>query len=670
MKRLAQFTLWVILALLWPELAAAWTHGVSAGAPFVYVLDTYPASPGAWTSAYSLRQLKSAYGGAAIQLQRSSDSATQDIGFSNGAPDQTTPGMFCSMASLTVGYTSSRVALPAGTQLHIVNTSQYPMFYALGNSSVTATTSSTWLTAYNGTNVAVGANTYVAAITAAPGSTTWTGKLFVSNCGVSIRYDQVNANNLTQATLANQMGYLPGTYTDSGLPVIVGCPTCGMTAADSASYKTGTVEQFSVFGMGLYDWGTGPNFSASVGYPSTTSSDAATMRWGLSNAADLGNIGENINANWNSTNQQGFAGVYRANLWQYDATTSDASIRTNTSVFRSGGGATITYPNVVGLYFGKDAAGHSFRGYYAEDLIASGTQTARNTISTNQSGYWGVSNPPATLTNPLGDGYNWAPGYSAPNNAQYTVNGTVYDSEAAWMGWSQWRATNTTTASGQLGDLWRFDMRPDDIWNGTERSELDGYRTDYPQNTTIWIAYAVYLEPGATVCHSSCSPQNSWNIVGQFHVTSGAICCTFNTMAWAQTGSTEVFETQTYNNSGGTSDYRSPAISRGRWYHFLYKVYMSSSGSADTFDVWLDPVTPRTMSHEIAQSGSLFYAGNIGGSYWKYGIYRGNPPVLVEQAIDYANMQVCSSGADCTAKYGVSDLSALETTPLADQADP
>ena len=41
------------------------------------LLDTYPGVIGA----YSLRKLSNSYTGAAIEVRRSSDSATQDIGF-------------------------------------------------------------------------------------------------------------------------------------------------------------------------------------------------------------------------------------------------------------------------------------------------------------------------------------------------------------------------------------------------------------------------------------------------------------------------------------------------------------------------------------------------------------------------------------------------------------
>jgi len=55
------------------------------------LLDTYPNA----TVAYSLRQLRTAYTGAAIRVRRSSDNAEQDIGFVNGNLDTSSLLTFC-----------------------------------------------------------------------------------------------------------------------------------------------------------------------------------------------------------------------------------------------------------------------------------------------------------------------------------------------------------------------------------------------------------------------------------------------------------------------------------------------------------------------------------------------------------------------------------------------
>jgi hypothetical protein len=63
------------------------THGIlarSGSTPaFTGLLDTYPGS----AAAYSLRQLRTAYTGAAIRVRRSSDNAEQDFGFVNNVLD-------------------------------------------------------------------------------------------------------------------------------------------------------------------------------------------------------------------------------------------------------------------------------------------------------------------------------------------------------------------------------------------------------------------------------------------------------------------------------------------------------------------------------------------------------------------------------------------------------
>jgi hypothetical protein len=58
---------------------------------FSFLLDLYPSA----TAAYSLRKLRSAYTGDCIQVRRSSDNATQNIGFVNNVIDSTTLLTFC-----------------------------------------------------------------------------------------------------------------------------------------------------------------------------------------------------------------------------------------------------------------------------------------------------------------------------------------------------------------------------------------------------------------------------------------------------------------------------------------------------------------------------------------------------------------------------------------------
>jgi hypothetical protein len=78
-----------------------------SGAPSItYLLDSYPNA----AAAYSLRKLRSAYSGSAIQVRRSSDNATSNIGFdSSGNLDTTTLTTFVGAGSgfITTWYDQS-----------------------------------------------------------------------------------------------------------------------------------------------------------------------------------------------------------------------------------------------------------------------------------------------------------------------------------------------------------------------------------------------------------------------------------------------------------------------------------------------------------------------------------------------------------------------------------
>lgn len=646
------------------------------------VLDTFVASPGAWTYVVSLRQTLVAYAGKAVQLQRSSDSTTLDIGFGSSCnPDTTSSTAFCTTATLAVGTTSStRVAFPTGSVIHVFNEGPSPIFYTSGNSSVTATTASTTLNFRQGVNITVGANTNIAALIGAGfgvNGTTGSATLFLTNCGVSKAYDQSgNGNDATPITagLANQLGYLPAGQIDS-LPHLFGCLSgCGLKAPDAAVYKTATVETFTVMSFGEDITTSNFNYNG-VGYPTTTSSAASDFRWGLANLAFPDVLANNINGS-DSGNAEGFGGIWRGqNITQFDYSTGGITRWNGGTQFMSAGSGTPTYPNAVGLYIMGDAAGNGAPGLFNEALVASGTQTARNSVSSNQVSFYGIATGTASsvaLTNPLGDGFNWNQiqlgsfGPSPPGAGKYTVNGNSFASEAAWNNWSQWQCSNCTTSGGQLGDLWRFQVTSFDIWDGTNRSELDGSGggAQFNQNVTFWIAYAVYIEPGTAYA-------TSWNINGQMHAAGTApICCVFNIKSADATHSdTWSILTDNTNTAVETQQY-SVALTRGRWYHFVIQANVSSSGTNDTFNVWLDPATAGAMTQVVTKSAAALFGGSINSAfqYWKYGDYRTTGAFLPAFAIQYGNMIICSQGADCTSIFGASDLSALTTTPLADPA--
>ena len=69
-----------------------WLAAAGKGDTYSYLLDDYSGA----AAAYSLRKLNSSYSGDAIIVRRSSDNATQSIGFSDNILDTTTLSTFCS----------------------------------------------------------------------------------------------------------------------------------------------------------------------------------------------------------------------------------------------------------------------------------------------------------------------------------------------------------------------------------------------------------------------------------------------------------------------------------------------------------------------------------------------------------------------------------------------
>jgi len=83
------------------------THGILASqiASFTGLLDLYPNAE----VAFSLRKLRNAYSGSAIQVRRSSDNTTQNIGFVNNVLDTSALTTFCGSANgfITTWYDQS-----------------------------------------------------------------------------------------------------------------------------------------------------------------------------------------------------------------------------------------------------------------------------------------------------------------------------------------------------------------------------------------------------------------------------------------------------------------------------------------------------------------------------------------------------------------------------------
>jgi len=465
-----------------------------------------------------------------------------------------------------------------------------------------------------------------------------------TRCHIERFYDQSgNTNTLEQTVNANQPVYVAAGST-TGRPVARWCATCGMHAADSATYKTAVVHGFMVVKIGLPEPVTTPLVML-VGYPHTATSDVGDLTWGLSNqGADILQFQVYGPGGYNngSENPYGFGAVYRGQLYQYDFDTAGRNIKYNTTLFWAGTDASVVYANPVGLYVGMDAKGGSnmTHGDFAELILYGQTQAGGDGISTNQSAYWGISDPPSHVT--TSDGYTWTPLYTGnfgasggPLAGQYLhINGRSYFSEAAWDRYSIWQGQNP--ADGR--DLMRFEVHRGDVdnINDSERSELDGAADpSWPPDTTVQISYAVLVEPGAVITDSS------WLALGQFHYDNSG----YPPGSFAFDLADDRWHLSIDSADNPVDVYTSTVITRNTWYDFFIEQKISSTGTADVLKVWINGQPVANLS------GQLFPHGRQ-SAYWKYGIYRGytvNEPL----AVRYTNMEVGNKAvADLSGRIG------------------
>jgi hypothetical protein len=218
--------------------------------------------------------------------------------------------------------------------------------------------------------------------------------------------------------------------------------------------------------------------------------------------------------------------------------------------------------------------------------------------------------------------------------ATITVNGIVYDSESAQQAWSIQKATNASTS------VYRFEVRDGDLWSSatggdnSERSEFDGYRTMFAKDTTVYLSYALWVEPGASF-------SSSWNILGQMHNQTGFISFYIylkNEKFEIHTETSTGTDPNNGNNRVGTTRYTSPTITRGAWYDFFYEMRRSSSGTSDVFKAYVN----GTKQSDV--SGAIFFPTGTQGAYWKFGIYRGNPGSgIPTQAVRWCNVEATTS---------------------------
>jgi Alpha-L-arabinofuranosidase B, catalytic/Polysaccharide lyase len=473
-----------------------------------------------------------------------------------------------------------------------------------------------------------------------------------SKCAIAIWYDQSgNGNDLVQPDIAQQWQYI-GSGARNGLPVArCATPPCGMKAPDSPTLRPTNVETFMVVKFstenssfhGANRWG--------IGFPLTNADTLSVyppspVTWFFGEMF-LNTIMQAAGTKWGS-NLEGFGAVYRNQLFQYDADSQTGTVKYNTTQWQHIGipnfFGTLTYPTPMGLYVGNGPDGKSsVQGDFAEILLYDATQSARDSISTNQSSYWAIIDPPTTVIS--ADGFTWSPIYTenfgpassgGPNaGIPFTIRSKNYFAEGSWDSYSIWRATNVPNGA----DMTRFELHPGNMWSdGSERAEFDGAASPlWPSDKTIQISYAVKIEPGTIITNAA------WNALGQFHYGSkGTAAATFSVQLLGDKWSVDA------DHRGRV--YTSPTITRDQWYDFFVEQRISSNGNGDVLNIWING------TQVVNDSGTLFPHSGGGGGYWKFGIYRGWGGVIPPMAARYANMEVVDKS--------LTDISSRITSPL------
>jgi hypothetical protein len=213
-------------------------------------------------------------------------------------------------------------------------------------------------------------------------------------------------------------------------------------------------------------------------------------------------------------------------------------------------------------------------------------------------------------------------------NNQMLVGGSTYWVQNAQKSWS---ITNPTGDSSSL----RFEVRQGDVWaqgDGTisplkNRSEIAG-TTQYSVGTDIHIKYGFTVEPGAT-------NTASWLTAGQLRQTANdPVSAPFGIMFTGE-------HMRIYAAEGGSSGqnyvtlYQDPNnIVRGHEYQ------MQIDARFDPVNGHLDVV--RDGVTIVNYNGPLGW-NNMGGVYWKEGVYRADAPESI--AMDYNHLSITTGAA-------------------------
>jgi hypothetical protein len=301
---LLSFLLFVLLAL------APGADAQIGGSSFIFAgglscsyVPPLDANPGA--VAYGFRKLRTGYAGKAVQLQRSSDSATQDIGFTSSCNfDTSSATAFCAATTCSVkiwydqsGNGNNLTQATLGNQPTVTLSCQNSQpcavfngtsdgFAATLGSSVGANTMAAVASIAVGTGSCGGSNTCFVALMTDGTNSDWIGYRALSSACADVRQVGATVGRGTEACAANtfyrMIGtsnntlssiYLNGTLgtndTTSMTLVAQTAFTLGVGAGASANWLNGKISEYIMFAPDL-----------SIGNSNSISSNQGSY-WGL-----------------------------------------------------------------------------------------------------------------------------------------------------------------------------------------------------------------------------------------------------------------------------------------------------------------------------------------------------------------------------------------------------
>jgi hypothetical protein len=451
-------------------------------------------------------------------------------------------------------------------------------------------------------------------------------------------YDQSgNANDALPVSAAKRLQIIVDT---DGKPTLKGLDAgSGMTIADSATHKTTVVDCYFAGKIGKTYNDSTAYMTTIAGWMATTTTTPQTgSRWAM--LFDEGGFGDGVEFVRNSTQNTRYNNNAPGRLplgngprttfqvWHYNS--NRLALRQNDSLLwddvTAGNttAANITYTGTGKLYIGTDAANKNWcRGSFRTLVLFGTTQSDHAGIASYLKTLWGISDLPATWSS--GDGFNWNVPYYTGYIPDTTpdVNGNTY-----WYENGSYPDDGTNGPSFCIANnvsngvsLVRFCVHAGDsdtIVTGAERSErgfyLNGNTAAIARGNT-WERFAQFLiEPGPIQDNGN----GSWALMFQVHYSNSP-----NTPdAYFLSFKGENFQVITQRLGVDTSRGSSIPVVRNRWYAIRFLATWSSSGTADSLQVWFGQ-NGTTLTQIVNVTGALFTTDDT-QCYCKQGIYRGD----------------------------------------------